>query len=140
MECRNVEEAILDSLEGSGTAGGQREIDAHLAGCAACTAFAARQESLDARLGKLLVPPEMSPEFRKTLRKRIRREAMQSWADSLPDRVHFVSCGFATVLCAIVMPFNPAAVLIAGAAATVVTYILMTAVRNFFESTEESGQ
>jgi hypothetical protein len=133
MECRNVEEAILDSLEGSGTAGGQREIDA-------CTAFAARQESLDARLGKLLVPPEMSPEFRKTLRKRIRREAMQSWADSLPDRVHFVSCGFATVLCAIVMPFNPAAVLIAGAAATVVTYILMTAVRNFFESTEESGQ
>jgi anti-sigma factor RsiW len=140
MECRNVEEAILASLESAGAANSQREIDAHLAGCPACTAFAARQKSVDARLGKVLAPPEMSPEFRLALRKRIRREAMQLWADSLPDKVHFLSCGFATVLCAIVMPFNPAAVLSTGAAATLVTYILMTAVRNFFESAGDSGQ
>ena len=86
------------------------------------------------------MPPEMSPGFRKALRKRIRREAMQLWADSLPDKVHFLSCGFATVMCAILMPFHPAAVLSVGAAATGVTYVLMTAVRNFFESAEESGQ
>ena len=118
MDCRSVEEAILDSLENAGTAGVQREIDVHLAGCPACTAFAARQQSVDAQLGRMLVSPELSPGFRKALRKRIRREAMQLWADSLPDKVHFLSCGFATVMCAILMPFHPAAVLSAGAAAT----------------------
>ena len=140
MDCRNVEEAILDSLENAGGANCQREIDAHLSGCPACTAFAVRQSNVDARLSRMLVPPEMSPEFRKVLRKRIRRETMQLWADSLPDKVHFLSCGIATVTCAILMPFHPAAVLSMGAAATGVTYVLMTAVRNFFESAEESGQ
>jgi len=140
MDCQSVEEAILDSLQNAGTAGVPREIDVHLAGCPACTAFAARQQSVDAQLSGMLAPPELSPGFRKALRKRIRREAIQLWADSLPDKVHFLSCGFATVMCAILMPFHPAAVLSAGTAATVVTYVLMTAVRNFFESAEESGE
>jgi predicted anti-sigma-YlaC factor YlaD len=140
MDCRRVEEAILDCLENAGTASVKHEIDVHLAGCPACTAFAGRQLSVDAQLSRILVPPELSPGFRKALRKRIRREAMQLWTDSLPDKVHFLSCGFATVMCAILMPFHPAAVLSAGTAATVVTYLLMTAVRNFFESAEESGQ
>jgi anti-sigma factor RsiW len=137
MDCRNVEEAILDSLENAEAASVRHEIDVHVAACPACAAFAARQKSLDARLGGMLTPPELSPAFRKALRKRIRREAMQLWADSLPEKVHFLSCGMATVLCAIVMPFHPAAVLSAGAAGTVLTYILMTVVRNFFESAEE---
>jgi predicted anti-sigma-YlaC factor YlaD len=137
MDCRSVEEAILDALENAGTASVQHEIYVHVAGCPACAAFAARQERLDARLGGMLTPPELSAAFRKTLRKRIRRETMQLWADSLPEKVHFVSCGMATVLCAIVMPFHPAAVLGAGAAGTVLTYILMAVVRNFFESAEE---
>jgi predicted anti-sigma-YlaC factor YlaD len=140
MDCRNVEEAILDSLEKAAGASRQLEIDAHLSGCPACTAFAVRQRRVDARLSSMLVPPEMSPEFRTVLRKRIRREAMQLWADSLPDKVHFLSCGIATVMCAILMPFHPAAVLTTGAAATGLTYVLMTAVRTFFESAEESGQ
>jgi predicted anti-sigma-YlaC factor YlaD len=140
MDCRSVEEAILDCLENAGTASVQREIDVHLAGCPACTAFAARQQSVDAQLSRMMVSPELSPGFRKALRNRIRREAMQLWADSLPDKVHFLSCGFATVMSAILMPFHPAAVLSAGAAATVVTYLLMTAVRTFFDSAEESGQ
>jgi len=140
MDCWSVEEAILDSLENAGTTSVQREIDVHLANCPACTTFAARQQRVDAQLSRLLVPPELSPGFRKALRKRIRREAMQLWADSLPDKVHFLSCGFATVMCSILMPFHPAAVLSIGAAATGVTYVLMTAVRNLFESAEESGQ
>ena len=140
MDCRSVEEAILDSLENAGADSVQREIDSHLVSCPACTAFAARQRRVDAQLSAMLVPPELSPGFRKALRKRIRRDAMQLWADSLPDKVHFLSCGFATVVCAILMPFHPAVVLSAGTAATAVTYLLMTTVRNFFESAEESGQ
>ena len=47
MECRNVEEAILDSLENAVPGGTFPEIDVHLAGCPACAAFAARQRSVD---------------------------------------------------------------------------------------------
>ena len=140
MECRKVQEAILESLEDAGYGEGQREIDAHLAGCPVCAEFAARQKTVDARLHRMLIPPEMSPGFRKVLRKRIRREAMHVWSDSLPDRVHFVSCGLVTLLCAIFMPFAAAAVLSGGATATVVTYILLTEARNSLEDSEDPGQ
>ena len=140
MECRNVQEAILDSLDESTAGVTLCEIDAHLEGCPACAAFAARQRSLDIRLGSMLVPPEMSLGFRRALRKRIRREAMQLWADSLPDKIHFVSCGLTTVICAIVMPFPATSVLTAGAAATAVTFILLTAVRNLLEGAGDSGR
>jgi anti-sigma factor RsiW len=139
MECLDAQEAILDSLEAAGPANGRLEIDAHLAGCPACTEFAARQRRVDARLSRMLVPPEMSPGVRKELRKRVRREALQLWMDSLPDKLHFLSCGLATLMCAILMPLHAAAVLSAGAGATMVTYVLMTAVRNFLESTEDTS-
>jgi len=139
MECRNVQEAILDSLEAAAPGGTLPEIDAHLAGCSACSAFAARQSALDIRLGSMLTPPELSPEFRKMLRKRIRRDAVQLWADSLPDKLHLLSCGLATVICAAVMPFPAATVLGAGAAATLTTYLVLTAVRNLIESGDTGG-
>ncbi len=140
MECRNVQEAILDSLEGAAPGGTLPEVATHLSGCPACTAFAARQRNVDIRLSSTLVPPDLSPGFRSALRKRIRREAMQVWADSLPDKVHFLSCGLATVVCAVVMPFPTVSVLTAGAAITVVTFILLTAVRNLFESAGDAGR
>ena len=140
MDCRKAQEEILESLDGGGPAEDQREIDAHLAGCPACAGFAAGQKTVDTRHGRMLMPPEMSPSFRTALRKRIRRDTMRLWSDSLPDKVHFVSCGLATVLCAILMPFDAAAVLGAGATATIVTYILLTEVRNSFEDTEDPGQ
>src|SRR4051794_36646871 len=134
MECRNVQETILDFLEAAVPGGTFPEIDAHLAGCPACANFVARQRSLDLRLSSMLAPPEMSLGFRTALRKRIRREVMQLWADSLPDKIHFLSCGLVTGICAVVMPFPTASVLSAGAAATLTTYLLLTLVRNFFES------
>ena len=139
MECRNVQEAILDSLESVTPAGTLREIDAHLAGCSACSAFAARQSALDIRLGSMLTPPELSSGFRKMLRQRIRRDAVQLWADSLPDKVHFLSCGLATVICAVIMPFPAATVLSVGAGATLTTYLVLTAVRNLIESGDTGG-
>lgn len=140
MDCRKAQEAILESFDDAGGAEARREIHAHLADCPACAEFAARQKTVDARLGRLLTAPEMSPGFRKTLRKRIRREETRLWTDSLPDKVHFASCGLATVLCAIFMPFDAAAVLISGTAATVVTYILLAEVRCFFEDTGDPGR
>jgi anti-sigma factor RsiW len=139
MECRNVQEAILDSVETAAPGTTPPEIGAHLAACPACATFAARQRSLDFRLSSMLAPPEMSPGFRTALRKRIRREAMQLWADSLPDKLHFLSCGLASVICAVIMPFPAASVLSVGGAATLTTYLLLTAVRNLFESAGDAG-
>ena len=105
-----------------------------------CANFVARQRSLDLRLSSMLAPPEMSHGFRTALRKRIRREAMQLWADSLPDKIHFLSCGLATGICAVVMPFPVTSVLSAGAGATLTTYLLLSLVRNLFESAGETGR
>jgi hypothetical protein len=88
----------------------------------------------------MLAPPDLSAGFRRALHKRIRREAMQLWADSLPDKVHFLSCGLTTVICAVVMPFPVASVLTVGAAATVVTFMLLTAVRILFEAAGDAGR
>jgi hypothetical protein len=92
MDCRSVEEAILDSLENAGTAGVQRQIDVHLAGCPACTAFAARQQSVDAQLGGMLVPPELSPVFAK-LYGNGSAGRQCAVGESLPDKVRYLSCG-----------------------------------------------
>jgi hypothetical protein len=58
----------------------------------------------------------------------------------LPDIVHFVSCGVATLLCAVLLPFDASVILGAGAAVTVLTYILLTAVRSSFENAEDPGR
>ena len=93
-----------------------------------------RQTALDARFGEILTPPEFSASFRSTLKHRIRRESPGLWPDALPDIVHFASCAAATVLCAVLLPFAAGAVLAAGATATAITYLLITAARIWFEA------
>jgi hypothetical protein len=43
--------------------------------------------------------------------------------------VHLGSCGLATVLCSMLAPLDAGAVLSAGTAATLITYLLMNLVR-----------
>ncbi len=136
MECHNAQEEILDACEaGVGSVG--PVVEAHLSGCPACARFAARQAAVDARLTKALVTPEMSPSFRGDLRRTLRRETGASWPDRLPDIVHFASCGVATVCCAFVLPFDAATTIGAGTTAALLTYILLTTVRNSFEDIEQ---
>ena len=139
MDCRKAQEGILESFEKVGAADVQKEIDAHVADCPVCAGFAARQKTLDARLSTTLKSPEMSPAFRMALRKRIRREKMRLWPDWLPDILHFASCGVATLFCARLLPFDASAILGAGAAATLMTYVLLTAVRISFEDADDPG-
>ena len=138
MDCRSVQDRILDALDGVAPAENPRELDHHLAGCPTCAAFAARQQALDSRLQQVLTPPELSPAFRTALRRQIRKDTLRVWADSLPDKVHFASCGLATVLGALFVPLHAAAILAMGAAATVVTYLLMAEIRNSLESSEDA--
>jgi hypothetical protein len=59
MDCEQARIA----LEESRIAGGRSaELDAHLASCAACRAFAARAAALDAKLSGI-APPVLSPDF-----------------------------------------------------------------------------
>ena len=131
MDCRKAQEEILESLAGGDVV--PVEIDAHVAACPDCAAFAAKQTALDIRLSVALKPPELSPAFRSVLRKRIRRETKRLWPEWLPDLVHFASCGLATLLCAFLLPFAATTILSIGAAVTIVAYLLMTAVRISFE-------
>ena len=136
MDCEHVREQILESFEGPESAPQAREIAAHLAGCAACTAFAAKQHALDARLTAMFTPAEPSAAFRQVLHARKRREAVPSWHDSLPDIVHFASCGIATLWSVIALPFDPVTVAGVGITAAFASYALLTIMRRPFEDAE----
>lgn len=137
MNCDHVQDYILQSFVEDARSGTVRQaIAAHLLGCAACTAFAARQQRLDERLTATFPPPEMSPAFRLALRAQIRRERWRAWRDSVPDVVHFVSCGLATLWCAVVLPFEGVTVAAAGATAAFMSYAVLTTVRQALEDAD----
>jgi anti-sigma factor RsiW len=137
MECQEVRAAIFDGFEES-VPEHISEIDSHVARCDDCARFSAVHRSLDGRLSALLRAPDLSREFRPRLRQAIRRDTRQVWSPALPDVVHFLACGTATVLCAVLMPFQASITLGIGAAGTCLTYLLATAVRDVFERADES--
>jgi len=137
MDCSEARIQLLESFEDVSPPGAS-ELRAHVADCAGCAAIAAEQTALDRRLSAMFPPPQLSPGFRPALQRRIQRESARL-SPSLPDVVHFASCGAATVLCAAVLPFVAVMVLGAGAAATSVTYLLLLAVRDWLENVEGVG-
>jgi anti-sigma factor RsiW len=130
MDCAQVQEEMLDSLDEPPSAASLRAIDDHLDGCAACAAFAAKQRALDAQLMSSLVAPGLPDSFRPRLRDKVRRERMRASFDALPDLVHLGSCALATVGCALLVPIDAALVLGAGATMTMVSYAAMAALRS----------
>ena len=79
-------------------------------------------------------PPALSPDFRASLRRRMRSEAPRLWPEALPDFVHVASCLLATVVCAIVLPFGAGPVLAIGVLVTAATYVLILAARLWLEA------
>jgi anti-sigma factor RsiW len=136
MDCQQVQQGILESLDERRSPANRREIDAHVAGCPECARFAARQQAVDARLAGMLVPPLLSPAFRPALRSRIGREPATGRPEVLPDVVHFLSCGVATLLCAFLLPFAASVTVATGTTAALLTYVLLTSVRDSFEDFE----
>ena len=139
MDCQDARAEILQLLDDGLPGEEPAELRAHLAGCPACAAFAAKQQALDLRLRAMLPPPELSQAFRLALRRRIRRESIRLWSPSLPDVVHFASCAAATIVSAVLLPFDALIVLGAGAAATTVSYLVLAAVRDWFEDAESTA-
>jgi anti-sigma factor RsiW len=133
MDCRLAQELVLESSD-------RTDLRVHLVTCPVCAAFASKQSALDAELNATLVPPNLSPAFRAELRRRIRRETPAAWTDSTPGIVQLLSCGAATVLSAILLPFSPSIVLSAGATATVFGYFVLAVVQSAFEEVDDSTQ
>jgi predicted anti-sigma-YlaC factor YlaD len=133
MDCQHVQEAILDAFDEPASAAAPDTIAAHLAGCPACATFAVRQQALDAQLSATLVPAGLSPGFRAALRRRIDLETRRLRLDALPDLVHFASCGAATLLCVVLLPFDAWMIAATGATAALSTYVLLAAARHSFE-------
>lgn len=136
MDCDHVQEQIFEYLEAGVPAAASRDIEAHLGGCEACTAFAARQRTLDARLTAMFTAPELSSAFRHSVRARVRRETMSVWWDSLPDILHFAGCGLVTLLCVIVLPFESMMIVGTGATIAFASYALLTTIRHSFEEAD----
>jgi predicted anti-sigma-YlaC factor YlaD len=127
VDCLEAREAILDGVDDAAPVR-RPEVDAHVSGCPACEMFARAHQVLDARLAGL-PRPDLSPVFRTRLKREIRKDKMRVLSDALPDVVHLGSCGLATVLCSMLAPLDAGAVLSAGTAATLITYLLMNLVR-----------
>jgi len=71
MACIEFENQIPDYLEKQLPPAAQSRVAAHLAGCAACRAFARQLDQLDAALARTVKAPTLPPEFRARLQQRI---------------------------------------------------------------------
>ena len=137
MECRHVQDTILDSLlERSALT---PAVDEHIAACPACAAFAARQMTIDAGLRHALVAPHFSARLRAEVRERIDQESRPLWRDGLPDVVHFASCSLMTAISALILPFHPMTVLAVGAGATLLSHAVLTTMHGSLDAAGDSG-
>lgn len=137
MECQRAQEEILESFIESRPADVQATVDAHVAGCAACATFAEKQRLLDRHLAAMRVPPASHARFRAVVRERVHHERRIFWSDSLPDAVHFASCGVVTVLMLVWSPLSTPSVLTLATAATLLTHIVLTAAHDSFDAAED---
>jgi anti-sigma factor RsiW len=136
MECHEIQESILDALDGDPSIERQRAIDAHVSSCAACAQFRARQLALDVTLVSALAPPAMTPISRSRLRARLRHAddaAVTARRDTLPDVVHFASFGLATLALAWTLPISPSIVAIGGLTMALLSYVVLSMIRSSFE-------
>lgn len=136
MDCTEAEAALLQSLEESLPVARLAGLRVHVAGCLQCQRFEIAHRDLDHRLEAMVCPPEMSRSFRTDLFRRIRSDAKPVWT-ATPDIVHFVTCGVATALCAVLLPFHASMTLGVGAVATSAVYFLMTIVRDALELADD---
>jgi hypothetical protein len=140
MDCREAQEQILESLAETRPSAKTFDLESHLASCAACRTFSETQFMLDLQLSTAISKPPLSPTFRTSLMKRVRREPLSVWPEFLPDVAHLAGCGCATALCVALLPFPSGRVILAGLGFTLVTYFVQSVIRGSLEPWEEDWQ
>ena len=133
MECRTVQEMILEALDEGTSNVSNSVLEVHLATCSVCAAFLAKQRAVDQQLSMCFVPPELDPAFRSRLRRRIAQEKTAPWWDALPDMIHFATLAAGTLLCASLLPIEPSATMGAGGVLAVLSYVALAALRSAFD-------
>jgi anti-sigma factor RsiW len=84
MACDTFDDLILDYCEGAISREDRKRVESHLAACADCRSFLAAQKDLDARLARVIVPPQLSAHFKRRLLAEIESEpATLRFADFL---------------------------------------------------------
>lgn len=135
MDCHQIQELILESLDTRPASEMRQRIDAHVRGCVSCSRFAQAQEALDDRLSALLAPaPAIAQTSRAALRARIRVEAPPVRRDTLPEIVHFGSFAVATLIMILILPLSPSIVGAMGVTLALVSYVLLSVVRDSFDA------
>jgi hypothetical protein len=137
MTCHEAEELLLESFDEPPGPVVRRALDAHVAGCRACSAFAAQLRAVDAELAAVLTPPAVPASLAPGIRTRVRRERIAALAENLPDIIHLAGCGAATVVSAALLPFDARITIAAGLGFTCVTYVFMAVVRWSIESLDQ---
>jgi anti-sigma factor RsiW len=139
MECPRVQDEILESFVEALSPDVRAAVDDHLAGCPACSRFAAAQRAMDAGLSRALAPPRPGLGLRRAIRNRMRRQEAPIWSDWLPHVVHIVSCAAVTVVCAALVPFDSSHVLALGAIGTALTHFLLATVHGSLDAADDVG-
>jgi hypothetical protein len=137
MTCHEAEEVLLESFDEAPAPVLRRALDAHVASCRPCSAFAARLRAVDVELTAALKPAAAPAALAPAVRARVRRERIAAVTDNLPDIIHLGGCAVATVICAALLPFDRAITIAAGLGVTCVTYVFMAAVRWSIESLDQ---
>jgi hypothetical protein len=140
MDCQKAQELILESLADTRAGATTLELEIHLVGCEACRSFSETQFMLDLQLSAAISAPALSPAFRASLAKRVRREPLSVWPEVLPDVAHIAGCVCATALCLSILPVPAGSVMLAGLGFTLVTYFVQTVFRGALEAWEEGRQ
>ena len=135
MTCGEAEELLLESFGDAPPPVVRRALDAHVAGCRGCSAFAAELRAVDTELAAVLQPPAVPASLAPAVRARVRRERIAGLAENLPDIIHLAGCGATTVASAALLPFDPVVTIAAGIGLTCITYVFMALVRWSIETT-----
>src|SRR5215469_13481986 len=104
MDCRETQDRLLESFEGSLSPLKKSQLHEHVSKCPHCAHFAAEQRQLDLRLRETITAPELGPGFRAAVRSRIAREQREPWPDWLPDVAYLAGSGLAISTCALLLP------------------------------------
>jgi anti-sigma factor RsiW len=137
MTCDEAEELLLESFDEAPAPVLRRALDAHVAGCRGCSAFAAQLRAVDAQLAAALSPPATPASLAPAIRAQVRRERVAALAENLPDIIHLAGCGVATLVSAALLPIDPAITIAAGLGLTCVSYVFMAVVRWSIESLDQ---
>lgn len=133
MSCQEVQECILESFAEPLGADRRLATENHLATCETCRGFAEIQRELDARLAAATPPMCLSAGFRRSVKRRIRRELWSAWPDFLPELAHLAGCMVAIGGSVLLLPLPARAVILAGVVFTGLTYLLQTVLRTSLE-------